>query len=97
MQQAFRVLKQAMTPADLLPLPEPWIVGGVLHAPVEGTFTASQMRDYALAHIAAERARCAKIADEHARRNYPWGSENTDKYHAQAHWAARIAAAIREG
>lgn len=42
-----------------------------------------------------ERERCAKIADEHARRNYPWGSENTDRYHAQADWAERIAAVIR--
>ena len=39
--------------------------------------------------------RCAKIADEHARRDYPWGSENTDRYHAQADWAKRIAAVIR--
>jgi len=47
------------------------------------------------AAAAAERGRCAKIADEHARRNYPWGSENTDLYHAQADWAKRIAAVIR--
>ena len=47
------------------------------------------------AAVAAEREQCAKIADEHARRNYPWGSENTDRYHAQADWAERIAAAIR--
>ena len=47
--------------------------------------------------VKAERERCAKVADHHARRNYPWGSENTDIYHAQAHWAERIAAAIRAG
>ena len=47
------------------------------------------------AAVAAERERCAKVADEHARRNYPWGSENTDRYHAQADWAERIAAVIR--
>lgn len=47
------------------------------------------------AAVAAERERCAKIADAHARRDYPWGSENTDRYHAQADWAERIAVAIR--
>lgn len=40
--------------SDLLgPLPEPWIAGGVMHAPREGTFTAAQMR--------AERERCYRI------------------------------------
>lgn len=48
------------------------------------------------AAVAAERERCAKVADEHARRTYPWGSENADIYHAQAHWAAAIAKTIRQ-
>lgn len=42
-----------------------------------------------------EREACAKVCDEHAKRNYNWASENADIYHAQAHWAGRIAAAIR--
>ena len=44
---------------------------------------------------AAERERCAKVCDENAKRNFPWGSENSDRYHAQADWAERCAAAIR--
>jgi len=44
---------------------------------------------------AAEREACAKVCDEHAKRNYNWASENADIYHAQAHWAGRIATAIR--
>lgn len=44
---------------------------------------------------AHEREQCAKVCDEHAKRNYNWASENADIYHAQAHWAARIAKAIR--
>ncbi len=44
---------------------------------------------------AAAVERCAKIADEHARRYYPSGSENSHFYNAQAHWAERIAATIR--
>jgi len=44
---------------------------------------------------AAEREACAKVCDEHAKRNYNWASENADTYHAQAHWAGRIAKAIR--
>ncbi len=45
--------------------------------------------------VLAEREACAKVCDEHAKRNYNWASENADIYHAQAHWAGRIAAAIR--
>lgn len=44
---------------------------------------------------AEERKRCAKVADEHAKRKFSWASENADIYHAQADWAERIAAAIR--
>ena len=47
------------------------------------------------AATAAERERCAAIADKHARRDYQWASENGDKYHAQADWAERIANCIR--
>lgn len=50
---------------------------------------------YGAACAAAERAACAKVCDEKARRNFPWGSENSDMYHAQADWAAHCAAAIR--
>ena len=42
-----------------------------------------------------ERETCAKIADEASKRNFPWGSENSDIYHAQANWAERIAKNIR--
>ena len=49
------------------------------------------------AAVARERERCAKVADKHAERDFTWGSENSDRYHAQADWAASIAAAIRRG
>ena len=42
-----------------------------------------------------ERERCARVCDKHAERNFPWGSENSDIYHAQAAWAQRCAKAIR--
>ncbi len=48
------------------------------------------------AAVAAERERCAKVADEHARRTFTWGSENSDLYHAQADWAEAIAKSIRQ-
>lgn len=51
------------TEATLGPLPEPWIVGGVLNAPIEGQFTASQMRKYAAQAVAAERERLAQALD----------------------------------
>jgi len=53
--------------------------------------------DVARAAVAQERERAAKCADEHAKRDFTWGSENSDRYHAQADWAERIAAAIRRG
>lgn len=43
-----------------------------------------------------ERERCARVADEHAKRSFPWGSENADIYHAQADWAEAIAKSIRQ-
>lgn len=43
----------------------------------------------------AEREACARVCDEKARRNFPWGSESADIYHAQADWAELCAAAIR--
>jgi hypothetical protein len=55
------------------------------------------MRAVEKAAVAAERERCAKIADEHASKRYNWGSENADIYHAQANWAAAIAKQIRNG
>lgn len=45
---------------------------------------------------AAERERCARVADEHTKRTFPWGSENAEIYHAQADWAAAIATSIRQ-
>ena len=44
---------------------------------------------------AAEREACAKVCDAKAERNFPWSSENADKYHAQADWANVCAEAIR--
>ena len=72
------------TEATLGPLPEPWIVGGVLNAPIEGQFTASQMRKYAAQEVAAERERCARVAEQQAECNG-----------LAAGW--HIAAVIREG
>lgn len=41
----------------------------------------------------------AEAVDElvagYARRNYPWGSENSDIYHTQADWADRIRQDLR--
>lgn len=45
--------------------------------------------------IARTREEDAQIATKHATRNFPWASENSHTYHAQAEWAKRIAAAIR--
>jgi hypothetical protein len=42
---------------ELAPLPKPWIKGGVLHTPLEGVFTATQMRSYAEQEVARERER----------------------------------------
>jgi hypothetical protein len=81
--------------ADLPTLPEPmWPQGGRERA-YKDAWSKRQVEEYAAAAVAAERERCARIADQHATRDYPWGSENTYIYHAQAHWAERIAAAIR--
>ena len=44
---------------------------------------------------AAEREACAMVCDAKAERNFPWSSENADKYHAQADWANVCAEAIR--
>ena len=55
----------------------------------------THLERFAALVAAAEREACAKVCDEHAKRNYNWASENADTYHAQAHWAARIADAIR--
>jgi hypothetical protein len=38
---------------------------------------------------------CAKACDNRAKFDFPWGSENTDRYRAQAEWAARCAKDIR--
>ncbi len=82
-----------MSTDNLLPLPDP-PVGALTSGEI--ALLRSWADKYAAAAVAAERERCAQIADHHARRNYPLGSENTDRYHAQADWAARIAAVIRQ-
>jgi hypothetical protein len=38
---------------------------------------------------------CAKACDNRAKFDFPWGSENTDRYRAQAEWAAQCAKDIR--
>lgn len=53
------------------------------------------MRAYGVACAVAALEEAANIASAMANRNYPWGSENSDVYHAQAHWAALIATKIR--
>lgn len=55
----------------------------------------AEVREYARLALAQERERCAQVCDNHAERNFPWGSENSDIYHAQAAWAERCAKAIR--
>lgn len=47
----------------------------------------------ACARAALERA--AQIAGKFAKRDFPWGSETSDRYHAQADWAELVEAAIR--
>jgi hypothetical protein len=71
------------TPPALLPLPEPQKECWIGHE----LFSPQQMRAYAMAHIAAERERCAAMADEYA----TWGGSNFHK------WFTKLAAAIREG
>jgi hypothetical protein len=53
----------------------------------------------ALAWQAAYKAgmeRGAVICDEKAKKDFNWASENADRYHVQADWAAVCAAAIRK-
>jgi len=38
---------------------------------------------------------CAKACDKRAKRDFPWASENSDRYHAQADWAEQCAKDIR--
>jgi hypothetical protein len=64
-------------------------------APVIRWVSLEDVRLYGAACAAAEREACAKVCDEKATRNFPWGSENSEKYHAQADWAEHIAWAIR--
>ena len=52
-------------------------------------------QQFAALVAAAEREACAKVCDAKAERNFPWSSENADKYHAQADWANVCAEAIR--
>ena len=61
--------------------------------------TPEEFERFALAmyRLGAEdmRERAAEICDEMAKRNFPWGSENSDIYHGQADWAELCAAKIR--
>ena len=52
-------------------------------------------QQFAALVAAHEREACAKVCDAKAERNFPWSSENADKYHAQADWANVCAEAIR--
>jgi hypothetical protein len=38
---------------------------------------------------------CARECDKRAKRDFPWASENSDRYHAQADWAEQCAKDIR--
>jgi coproporphyrinogen III oxidase len=69
--------------------------GGCASAWVEGHDLTPYLERFAALVAEREREACAKVCDEHAKRNYNWASENADTYHAQAHWAGRIAVAIR--
>lgn len=53
------------------------------------------VRSYGKACARAALERAAQIAGKFAKRDFPWGSENSDRYHAQADWAELVAAAIR--
>jgi len=59
------------------------------------TMSVSEMNHRIAKAIADEREACAQIADEHARRDFNWASENAEAYHAQANWATHIAHRIR--
>jgi hypothetical protein len=37
----------------------------------------------------------ARECDKRAKRDFPWASENSDRYHAQADWAEQCAKDIR--
>ena len=58
-------------------------------------YDRASMQAYGAACANAALEAAAKCADQHARRNFPWASENSDIYHAQANWAELIAKAIR--
>ena len=58
-------------------------------------FDDDELLHFAAIVAAAEREACAKVCDAKAERNFPWSSENADKYHAQADWANVCAEAIR--
>jgi hypothetical protein len=77
-----------MSNMNLPPLPEPWIVGGILHAPIDGTFTAGQMRDYATAAVQAEREAIAQMFDG-------WHAEDRHRHNYWT-WAAREIRARKE-
>ena len=65
-------------------------------ASLHGLWAWQEQEKRIAAAVAAERERCARVADEHSKRTFPWGSENAEIYHAQADWAAAIAKSIRQ-
>ena len=74
---------------DLVTLDYPGHVGQL------DPWTITLLERFAKLVAAAEREACAKVCDAKAERNFPWSSENADKYHAQADWANVCAEAIR--
>lgn len=85
---------------ELPELPVPVVAPSTLVTTASGTFgplfTADQMRAFARQAVAEAMERAAQIADKYAKRDFTWGSENSDRHHAQADWAELIAAAIRK-
>jgi len=70
------------------------------HHPEPRTMRWTELEIASIRKAQADAARAAleqaaKVCDEKARRNFPWGSENSDIYHAQADWAEHCADAIR--
>jgi len=61
-------MEQAMTTADLLPLPEPFTALPLTGSQTTSVYvwTSDQMQQYALAHLMAERERCAKVCEANA-------------------------------
>ena len=74
---------------------EAGLYSGSPRTPSTGRMIESRLERFAALVAAHEREACAKVCDAKAERNFPWSSENADKYHAQADWANVCAEAIR--